>query len=108
MSKSKLDLPDDYDADPPVPIKTAGRVANSCTDRDNIPEKLFPEEHTTEAGDVKVIRSGWNCPQCDSNIFLHPDSIVPRNSVYCFNCSFAPLSLAWWEDARLNDILPED
>jgi len=108
MSQTKLDFEDDYETDPPVPIEASGQVANSCLDRDNVPEKLFPEEHTAEVDDMKVIRSGWDCPQCGSNVFLHPDSIVPRNSVYCFHCSFAPLGLAWWENARLTDILPDE
>jgi len=108
MNKPELDFNDKWDADPPVPIETSGQIANGCYDRDSIPEKLFPDEHTAEINSMKVIRSGWGCPQCDSNVFLHPDSVVPRNSVYCFHCSYAALGLAWWEDARLGDILPEN
>lgn len=105
MSQTEIEFEDEYDAEPPVPIESSGQVANSCLDRDNVPEKLFPDEHTAEVGDMKVIRAGWDCPQCGSNVFLHPDSIVPRNSVYCFHCSYAPLGIAWWENARLPDLL---
>lgn len=105
MSNTELEFAENPETDPPVPIESKGQVANSCSSTENIPEKLFPNEHTAEVGDMKVIRSGWNCPQCGSNVFLHPESIVPRNSVYCFNCSYAPLGIAWWENARLSDIL---
>lgn len=106
MSDVEPDFDDDFETEPPTPVEAAGQIANSCLDTDNIPKTIFPDEHTAEAGDMKVIRSGWDCPQCNSNIFLHPDSIVPHNSVYCFNCSYAPLGIAWWENARLTDILP--
>lgn len=99
---------DDFDTDPPTPIQSKGRIGNGCYDKSNIPEKLFPEEHTAEVGDQKVIRSGWECPRCGSNIFLHPKYIVPHNNVYCFQCSYASFNLVWWEDARLPDILPDE
>jgi len=108
MSATELGFDDDWDADPPVPVESAGQIANCCYERESIPEKLFPDEHTAEVNDMKVIRSEWDCPQCDSNVFLHPDSVIPRNSVYCFSCSFAALGLAWWEDTRLGDILPDE
>lgn len=108
MSNSDPDFADDYDTDPPVPVEAAGQVANGCDDKTAIPDDLFPEEHTAQIGDKWVLRSGWNCPQCGSEIFLHPRSVVPHNCVYCFNCSYAPFGVVWWEDARLGDIVPEE
>jgi hypothetical protein len=105
MGDQKPDFADEFETDPPMPVESAGQIANICTDDSNIPKRLFPEEHTAEVGDLKVIRSRWDCPMCGSNVFLHPDSVCPHNTVFCFECSHAPFGIAWWEDARLNDIV---
>lgn len=107
MTSSEPDFATEFETTPPTPIEATGQIPNSCLDSDSIPEHLFPAEHTAKIEDMKVLRSGWECPQCGSNIFLHPESIVPHNALHCFRCSYAPLTLAWWENARLTDINPE-
>lgn len=94
---------DTFDEEPPVPIEAAGQVAHCATDADAIPEGLFPDDHVAEVGDYTVLRAGVECPGCGSNVFYHPESIVPHNTVQCFNCSFSPFGYAWWEDRSLAD-----
>lgn len=96
-------FPDVVDTEPPVPVEAAGQVARYTCDEREIPQGLFPDEHVTEAGDWTVVRAGVHCPRCESNVFYHPESIIPHNTVQCFNCSWMALGYAWWEDRSLTD-----
>lgn len=89
------------ETEPPVPVKSSETVANFVTDNDAIPEDLVADEHVAEVGDYTVMRAGVECPQCGCEVFLHPDSVCPVNSVYCYNCSYSPLAYVWWETPRL-------
>lgn len=101
MSSESIPFSDDYDTEPPVPVKSNERVANFTTDIDAIPVDFVADEHVAEVGDVTVMRAGVECPECGSEVFLHPVSIVPHNSVHCFNCQYSPLSVVWWETPRI-------
>ena len=105
MSQEDLPFKEEYNTEPPVPVETVGQVANGCLDENDIPDDLFPEEHSAHIGNWKVLRSTWACQQCGSEIYYHPETIVPHNCVSCFNCSYAPIGITWWEDARLSDII---
>lgn len=94
---------DDSKSDPPVPIEASGQIARTSCDERSIPEGLFPEEHVDEKGEFTVVRAGITCPKCGSNVFYHPESIIPCNTVQCFNCSWSSLKYAWWEDPKLTD-----
>lgn len=91
----------DDEPSPPVPVEAVGQVAR--TDCNSIPDGLFDEEHVTEIGDMTVVEAGVVCPRCDSDIFYHPESIIPHNTVQCFNCQRTAYGYAWWEDQRLTD-----
>ena len=94
-------FPEDYDTKPPVPVKSSKTVANFVTDDHSIPNDLVAGEHVAEVGDITVMRAGVECPQCKSGVFLHPESVVPHNSVNCYNCSYSPLDYVWWETPHL-------
>lgn len=94
-------FPEDYETEPPVPVESNDTVANFVTDDDAIPDDLVTDEHVAEVGDLTVMRASVECPQCGSEVFLHPESILPNNSVYCYNCSYSPLCYVWWETPRL-------
>jgi hypothetical protein len=94
-------FPREYDTEPPVPVKSSETVANFVVDDDAIPDDLVAAEHVAEVGGLTVMRAGVECPQCGSEVFLHPESVFPNNSVYCYNCSFSPLDVVWWETPRL-------
>jgi hypothetical protein len=96
------DFADDPETEPPVPVQTRGYVGNSVDAIDAIPETLVDDEHVAKINDTWVMRGGVECPNCGSNVWLHPRSIVPRNSLYCFNCSHAPFNHVWWETPRLS------
>ena len=95
------DFTDDYETDPPTPIQGSERVSNYDTDLDAVPDDFVDDEHVATVGDWTVMRAGFECPECGSNVFFHPESIVPRNTVDCFNCRWAPFGLVWWETPRL-------
>ncbi|MBP1985933.1 hypothetical protein [Halolamina salifodinae] len=93
---------DDPETEPPVPVQASGYLSNHVDDIDAIPANLVDDEHVAKINDTWVIRAGVECPNCGSHVFLHPRSIVPRNSIYCFNCSHAPTSHVWWETPTLD------
>ena len=99
---------EDPETDPLMPIHSGSRIARGTDDRNSIPARFYDDEHMAEAGDMTILRAGIECQRCGGNVFLHPESIVPRNSVYCFNCSWAPFSLVWWEDTTLKDFVEEE
>lgn len=86
----------------PTPVATERSVAH-FDDDGRPPAGLFPEEHVAEVNSQTVVRAGFKCPTCGSCLFLHPDSVVPRNSVMCFSCSWSALSVVWWMDTELED-----
>lgn len=100
-SESSLKFPDDYDTDPPVPVQSKEDVANFCLERSAVPDGFVEDEHVAEVGDLTVMRAGIECPRCGSNVFLHPESVVPCNTVLCFECSYSPFGVVWWETPRL-------
>lgn len=87
----------------PIPVETAGQVARFDCDERSIPQTLFPEEYVEDLGDQTVIRAGIDCPRCDSNVFYHPESIIPHNTVQCFNCQWSSFRYVWWENRSLTD-----
>jgi hypothetical protein len=95
-------FPENYETDPPVPVEAKDQVASCATGRDSIPDGFVADEHVTKVRDYTVMRAGVDCPRCDSNVFFHPKSISPTNTVKCFNCQWAPLGIAWWETPRLS------
>lgn len=90
-----------YDTKPPVPVNATGAVSHSVAG-EPVPEGFVDEEHVAEVDGVTVIRAGIECPRCASEVFLHPESVVPSNTVYCYTCAWSPLSIAWWETPRLS------
>jgi len=93
---------EDPESEPPVPIFSSDPFGNSVYDADAIPENLVDDEHVAKVNDTWVMRAGVECSNCGSNVFLHPRSINPRNSLYCYNCSHAPISHVWWETPSLD------
>jgi ribosomal protein S27AE len=89
-------------------VQSSETVANFVDDEDAIPDNLVADEHVAEVGDQTVMRAGVECPKCGSEVFLHPSSVVPRNSVDCFNCSYSPLNVVWWETPQLDTFAMDD
>jgi len=107
MSEHRPQFADEYDNEPPTPVEATGEIGNSCLNEDEIPKNLFPDEHTAEIGNLKVIRASIECPNCGSNVFLHPESVVPHNCVLCNGCGWSPLGYVWFENAQLSDIIDQ-
>ena len=90
------------ETDLPQPVSGSDPVPNFDDSADAMPEGLIPEEHTAEAGDWKIVRAAIECRHCGSNVFYHPEHIVPANLVQCFNCQHQPANYVWWETPRLS------
>jgi DNA-directed RNA polymerase subunit RPC12/RpoP len=71
-----------FDTDPPVPVGSPDVVANFATEDTAIPDDFVADEHVADVGDLTVMRAGVECPRCGSNVFLHPKSVYPPNTVY--------------------------
>jgi DNA-directed RNA polymerase subunit RPC12/RpoP len=89
--------------DPPVPVEAANVVGHSATDESQIPDGFVDDEYVFEQNDMTAMKAGVECPNCGSDVFYHPRSIVPHNTVQCFNCQHTAWGYAWWETRRLDD-----
>jgi len=90
-----------YETNPPKPVEA---VTDSviCGDDSAIPANLFPAEHVANTGNLKILRAGVLCPNCESDVFLHPDSVIPCNTVQCAHCHWCSLNHIWWADPTID------
>jgi hypothetical protein len=93
---------DNYSTKPPVPVEGRQQIAH-CADEGTIPSNFAADEHVATIDGWTVLRGGVDCPRCESNVFYHPESLEPPNTVMCFKCSFASYSHVWWEPTKLTD-----